>query len=83
MHINCVAPGTTNTGMVANMNERAMSALKALPVPCKYGESLMLEPEEVADVICFLLSPASKGMHGTMVFVDGGCDAVINTEHVY
>ncbi len=83
VRINCVAPGTTNTGMVAGMNEEAMEALKSLPMPIKYGESLMLEPEEVADVIDFLISDKARGIHGAMIFVDGGCDAAINTEHVY
>ena len=83
VHINCIAPGTTNTPMVGDMDEVSKWALSALPVPIKYGESLMLEPDEVADVILFLLSPQSRGIHGTMIFVDGGTEAVINTEHVY
>ena len=83
VHLNCVAPGTVNTPMVSNMSERAMWALNSLQVPVKYGKFLMLEPEEVANVIAFLLSPLASGIHGTTLFIDGGTEAAINTEHVY
>lgn len=83
VHINCIAPGTTNTPMVGKLSESAMAALAALQVPIKYHQSLMLEPDEVADVIIFLLSKQSRAVHGAMLFVDGGTEPVINTEHVY
>lgn len=83
VHINCVAPGTTNTPMVSGMSDAAMSALSALQIPIKYRQSNMLEPDEVADVIAFLLSKQSRAVHGALLFVDGGTEPAINTEHVY
>ncbi len=83
VHLNCIAPGTTNTPMVNSMNERAFAALNALPVPVKFGNSLMLEAEEIADAIIFLLSPAARAVNGALLFADGGTDVVLNTEHVY
>ncbi|RYE77395.1 MAG: SDR family oxidoreductase, partial [Myxococcales bacterium] len=36
------------------------------------------KPEEVAEVIAFLASPASSLMVGSVVYVDGGTDALMN-----
>lgn len=35
-------------------------------------ESLFLQPEEIADVVLFLCSPASSGIHGQTIIVDKG-----------
>ena len=42
-----------------------------------------MEPEEIAEVIVFLSSPAAKGVNGNVMFVDGGTDALLNSEKVY
>ncbi len=83
VRINCIAPGTTNTPMVAGMNDEAKYALNALAIPLKYHESLFLEPEEIANVITFLLSDKSTAIHGAFLIADGGTDVVLNTDHIY
>ena len=83
VHINCVAPGTTNTAMVAGLTEKATAMLSALPMPTKYPAVPMLEAGEVANVIRFLLMPESSAIHGSLIFADGGADTVLNTERVY
>lgn len=83
VNLNCVAPGTTNTAMVSGMDDASKYMLNALPIPIRYGESLMLEPEEIADPICFLLSDKARAIHGANLFIDGGSEVAINTEHVY
>lgn len=83
IRMNCVGPGTTRTPMCQDMGPKAEYALNALPIPMTYNESLMLEPEDIASVICFLLSPASKAIHGILLMADGGTEVAINTEHVY
>ena len=42
-----------------------------------------MDPEEVAQVIVFLSSPEARGINGVILFVDGGTDALLNTEKVY
>ncbi len=83
VRLNCVAPGTTNTPMVAGMDDVSKYMLNSLQIPIKYKESLMLEPEEVANVMKFLLSPESSAIHGSLLFADGGTECGINTERVY
>ena len=83
VRINAVAPGNVNTAMTATMSTNAKMALNALPIPTKYGQETLMDPEEIASVIVFLASPASCGVNGNIMFVDGGTDALLNTEKVY
>ena len=83
VRINAVAPGNVNTAMTATMSTSAKMALNALPIPTKYGQETLMDPEEIAEVIVFLSSPAAKGVNGNVMFVDGGTDALLNSEKVY
>jgi 2-hydroxycyclohexanecarboxyl-CoA dehydrogenase len=62
--INAVAPGAMNTPML----NRAAAELMAERTPT----GRILDPEDVASVIAFLASPASKGLNGTTTVIDGG-----------
>ena len=83
VRINAVAPGNVHTAMTATMSTTAKMALNALPIPTKYGQECLMAPEEIAEVIVFLASDAARGINGNVMFVDGGTDALLNTEKVY
>lgn len=83
VRINTVAPGNVNTAMTATMSANAKMALNALPIPTKYGKETLMDPEEIASVIVFLSSEEARGVNGNVMFVDGGTDALLNTEKVY
>lgn len=61
----------------------AKMALNALPIPTKYGQECLMAPEEIAEVMVFLASDSARGVNGNIMFVDGGTDALLNTEKVY
>lgn len=68
-----VLPGATRTDMLAEHAERLgpEAAAAAFPV----GADLMprtCEPEETAEVIAFLASPAGSAVVGSSVYADGG-----------
>ncbi|MBQ2804187.1 MAG: SDR family oxidoreductase [Lachnospiraceae bacterium] len=83
VRINAVAPGNVHTAMTATMSTSAKMALNALPIPTKYGQECLMEPEEIAEVMVFLASDAARGVNGNVMFVDGGTDALLNSEKVY
>lgn len=83
VRINAVAPGNVNTAMTATMSTSAKMALNALPIPTKFGQETLMDADEIAEVIIFLASPAAKGVNGNIMFVDGGTDALLNSEKVY
>ncbi|WP_432630850.1 SDR family oxidoreductase [Brotaphodocola sp.] len=83
VRINAVAPGNVNTAMTATMSINAKMALNALPIPTKYGKETLMDPEEIASAIVFLGSEEARGINGIILFVDGGTDALLNTEKVY
>lgn len=83
VRLNAVAPGNVNTAMTATMSANAKTALNALPIPTKYGKETLMDPEEIASVIVFLGSHEARGVNGNIMFVDGGTDALLNTEKVY
>ena len=58
-------------------------ALAALPIPINYGTDTLMDPEDIANVIAFLVSPLAHGINGNVLFVDGGTDALLNSEKVY
>lgn len=83
VRINSVAPGNVSTPMTATMGAGAKAALAALPIPINYGTDELMDPEDIANVIVFLVSPLAHGVNGNVMFVDGGTDALLNSEKVY
>ena len=84
VRINAVAPGNVRTPLTAAMGDRATAALAGLPIPINYqtGDQL-LDPVDIANVLVCLVSPAAHGVNGNIMFVDGGTDALLNSEKVY
>ena len=39
--------------------------------------------QEIAEVMIFLVSKKASGINGNVMFVDGGTDALLNSEKVY
>ncbi len=68
IRVNAVAPGLIRTPMtaLAQADERNAWILAHTPLG-RWGD-----PEDIADVVGFLASPASRFMTGTMLVVDGG-----------
>ena len=68
IRVNAVAPGLVRTPMTAKaqVDERDRWIRSHTPLG-RWGE-----PEDIADVVSFLASPASRFMTGTTLVVDGG-----------
>ena len=70
VRVNAVCPGTIDTPMVAAMLERGaldMEALMAVTPMKRLGR-----PEEIAEAVLWLCSPASAYVTGVALPVDGG-----------
>lgn len=73
IRVNCVAPGTVETEMLAYMRERLPAAeleRMAASHPMGFGRS-----KDAAEAILFLLGDVSRWMTGMTLSVDGGCTA--------
>ena len=65
--VNAVAPGTIDTPALAQYDQAEMEAdIRRLPIK-RFGR-----PEEVAQLVAFLVSPAGDYMTGTTLILDGG-----------
>jgi NAD(P)-dependent dehydrogenase (short-subunit alcohol dehydrogenase family) len=67
-----------DTPMTQAMRQRPDSAalLDRLPLPAGRAAA----PEEIADVARFLLAPSTRFIIGSLVFADGGTDAVVRPD---
>jgi NAD(P)-dependent dehydrogenase (short-subunit alcohol dehydrogenase family) len=76
IRLNAVAPGLVETPMSSSMKEDPELGVFVKAYPSALGRGG--QPEEVAALIGFLLSPDASLMVGSVVFVDGGTDALLN-----
>ena len=83
VRVNAVAPGNVRTAMTNSLSDAAKFAVSALPIPVRYGSDALMDPEEIAESMKFLLSNSARGINGIILFTDGGTDALLNSEKVY
>lgn len=67
VRVNAIAPGLTDTDGGALTEEKAKNALLAASAMHRMGQ-----PQEIAEVACFLASDASSFINGEVIRVDGG-----------
>lgn len=75
IRLNAVAPGPVLTPLTEAALRDPVSGplIRAFPVPLeRWGE-----PAEIADAVWFLLGPRGAWIHGVVLFVDGGTDALL------
>ncbi len=75
IRINAVAPGPFKSPLLQEGLDDPLTKdlISALPIPLgRFGE-----PEEIAQVIIWLLSDHARYVHGSTLFVDGGIDALL------
>ena len=77
IRLNAIAPGMIETPMVTSMREdpEVGPLLEMLPIPIGRAG----EPEEIAAVAAFLLGPDAGYFCGSVLFCDGGSDALLRT----
>lgn len=67
IRVNIVSPGMTQTDMIADLPEKAKEIARMQTPLRRLGE-----PEDIADVVSFLLSPAARHITGENIRVCGG-----------
>lgn len=78
VRLNVIAPGVVETPLYKASTEdpRYGAATRSFVAPLGRGS----QPQELSEAIRFLLSPQASFMHGTVMFVDGGMDAMIRPD---
>ena len=76
--LNAVAPGLVETPLVAEGRKDPTVApmLAGLPIPVGRGG----HPDEIAAFLEFLLSPDARFFSGSVLFLDGGTDALLRPD---
>jgi NAD(P)-dependent dehydrogenase (short-subunit alcohol dehydrogenase family) len=80
VRLNAVAPGPVDTPLLrASLADETLGPLvEALPVPM----GRQATANEIAGAVGFLLDPVNGFVHGSLLFVDGGSDALIRPDRV-
>ncbi len=80
IRLNGVAPGPVLTALTqAGLDDPVGGSLiKEFPVPLgRWGE-----PDEIASAVWFLLGPEASWIHGEILFVDGGTNALLRADSI-
>ncbi len=67
IRVNAVAPGMVETRMIQGFSPKMKAALERLE-----PEGKAAYPEDIASIVSFLASPASRLMTGQILLADGG-----------
>lgn len=78
VRLNAIAPGQTETPLLQGVrdNPDMRDLLSAIPVPLERTATA----DEIANVIVMMMGDALSFMHGAILYVDGGTDAVIRPD---
>jgi NAD(P)-dependent dehydrogenase (short-subunit alcohol dehydrogenase family) len=76
--LNAIVPGVTETAMLAEgrRDPQIGPYIDRFPVPAARAG----RPEEIAALAAFLLGPEARFFCGSLVFVDGGTDALLRPD---
>lgn len=73
IRVNCVAPGTADTPWIGRLLSKAADpAAERAALNARQPHGRLVSPDEVADAIVYLASPASGSTTGVALAVDGG-----------
>ena len=80
VRLNAIAPGPVNTPLLqGSLDDAVLGPLvDALPIPL----DRRADPDDVAGSVVFLLGPDAGFVHGSVLFADGGTDAVVRPTSV-
>jgi NAD(P)-dependent dehydrogenase (short-subunit alcohol dehydrogenase family) len=80
VRLNAVAPGPVDTPLLAasRADPTLGPLVDALPIPLGRRAGA----DEIATVVAFLLGPDSSYVHGSVLFADGGSDALLRPDTV-
>jgi 3-oxoacyl-[acyl-carrier protein] reductase len=78
VQVNAINPGAVRT---ARLETRLQTLSKAIGITCAEAEAKMVadagmtkigEPEDVANLVAYIVSPQDRYLHGALVDLDGG-----------
>ncbi len=79
VNINAVAPGGVATTIMQGFIPPDADTFY-YPMPALSGQNRMMEPNDIAQAMTFLVKPEAKGINGVVLFCDAGASAVFDTE---
>tara|TARA_B100000700_G_scaffold256619_1_gene289950 strand:+ start:176 stop:958 length:783 start_codon:yes stop_codon:yes gene_type:complete len=77
---NVVAPGKMDTAMLDGLLADPILSPGVSNLPS--GITSTAQPQQIADVVEFLLGPSSSFIHGQVIYVDGGTEAILRPDLV-
>ena len=77
IRVNCVNPGTADTPWVGRLLNRAADpAAERAALAARQPHGRLVDPDEIALAVAYLIDPAASSTTGTSLAVDGGMDSL-------
>lgn len=76
IRLNAIAPGLVATPMTYEGIDFVMSLGEIFPIPVQRAG----QPDEIAGLLAYLLSPEAAFFCGSVIFIDGGTDAALRPD---
>lgn len=76
VRLNAIAPGLVATPMTYEGIDFVMSLGELFPIPVQRAG----QPDEIAGLLAYLLSPEAAFFCGSVIFIDGGTDAALRPD---
>ena len=80
--LNVVSPGIVDTPMM-HEKIRDPNYFAALTAQMPLATGRVASPEDIAETLCFLASPANAAIVGQVLYVDGGSEAAVRGDTVW
>jgi NAD(P)-dependent dehydrogenase (short-subunit alcohol dehydrogenase family) len=85
VNLNALAPGGVATTIMDGVKHmgKGSSSPSVFPMPTVDGQNRIMDANEIAPALAFLVQPGAIGISGDVLYCDGGTSSLLDPEKIY